>query len=224
MSRYGTCRSSARSRPTGPSSSSPSWTAPVHAAARRSVQPQLVVRVPIRGPNPLPEIEADPRDPEPARRGLLAEHGADLVGELGRDALVGVEGENPVVGRLRGREVLLRRIPRPVAHEDPRGSLSRQRHRVVGAPRVNDDDFVGPGHRCEGRADVRRFVAGDDGDRQPGHTGSIARQDSGVRARIQESRLQDRSAWRHWPDEASVTPPPEIGASWTVSKSTSDRL
>ena len=99
----------------------------------------------------------------------LPEQGRDLGGELGRDSLIGVEGEHPVVRGQPGRVVLLVAVARPVSMAHAVGMTARQRDRLVGAPAIDDDDLVGPRNRRKRVVDVRRLVQRDDDDRQLRH-------------------------------------------------------
>ena len=125
------------------------------------VEPQLRVGIPVSAPDPTPEI---PRHARNAIAGSfrLFEDSADLIGQIGRHVLVGVEREDPVVRREVRRAVLLRSIPGPVEDLHSRRVPPRDVHGSIGAAGIDDDDFVSPGHRRKGELDVVRFVQGDD--------------------------------------------------------------
>jgi hypothetical protein len=102
------------------------------------VEPELEIRIPIRRPDPSAEVPGHTRHAIAGMIGARLERGADVLGQLRRDALVGIDRENPVVARLARREVLLRRIPGPVA--PPRAPRARPFNRVVRAVTVDDED------------------------------------------------------------------------------------
>ena len=69
--------------------------------------------------------------------------------------------------------ILLHPVAGPLPHLDPCGMGTRPLDRIVGAVRVDDDDFVGPGDRLERLDDVGTFVVGDDRDGQLRHTSIV---------------------------------------------------
>ena len=77
-------------------------------------------------------------------------------------ALVGVERKNPVVGRQARGVIFLLDVAVPRPHVDAIGEPARDRHGVVGAFRIDDDDLVGPGERRQRVGDGVGFVLRDD--------------------------------------------------------------
>ncbi len=96
---------------------------------------------------------------QPIRRGRRSSQPiAALISvrRRGCQPLVGVEREHPVAGREIERAILLRAEAGPVRrHDDLRASLARDLDGAVRAPRVDDDDLVGPRDRVEGARDAR---------------------------------------------------------------------
>ena len=178
----------------------------VHVTARPSggaaiVEPQLIVRIPVGRSNPPTEMPGHPRDPV-CRVGWrpTCERGLDFGGELRRHALVGVERQDPVVARDRRRVILLIDVSRPLADEDAVSVSLRDGDRRIRALRIDDDDFVRPGDRCQRLTNVCRFVAGDDRDRKLRHPGSLpeARTAPGRALSRQRARaLSRQGAWRY---------------------------
>src|SRR5262249_62427821 len=66
----------------------------------------------------------------------------DLGLKLGRDFLVGVDRKHPGRARLLERELLLLAVAQPLLRNDPRAGALRRFERAVGAPRIDDDDFL----------------------------------------------------------------------------------
>ena len=165
------------------------------------VQAQLMVGIPVRGSNPLAEMPRHARDAISGMRRFRRQHVLDFTRELRRHALIGVERQDPVVARDRRRVVFLGDVAGPLAHDDMWREPLRDRHGVVGAAGIDDDQLVGPGDRLQRLADVRRFVPGDDRDRELRHGRSLTR-DSGFgiwdlgRSGIRGLRTQDRLGTR----------------------------
>jgi hypothetical protein len=137
------------------------------------VQPDVVVGIPVRAANPLSEVVRNAGDLVAADGGTCPEQRLDLGGQRRGHALVGIEGENPVIrGEILGM-VLLRAVAGPVAHLDAGHVGPCALDRVVGAVGVDEDDLVGPRHRLQRLDDVRTFVVGDDRNGQLRHTRSI---------------------------------------------------
>ena len=134
--------------------------------------------------------------------------------------------------RLLGREVLLRRVAGPLAHEDAIGAAAGRAPPCRRCFRESTTTSSSA-HDTESRA-ARMFAASfarDDGDRQLRHTGSIARLPAmasrlpGQLPVAAESRglsRRHRVALPAPTTAARPMPPPTTGASWTVSKSTTD--
>src|SRR5262245_3092865 len=104
-----------------------------------------------------------PRVPRRAR-----EHPPDLLRELGRDLLVGVDVEHPVVpkGQLVEAPLLLLRIaPVPAEVDHGRAHLRGDRASPVPAARVDHEDLVEASDRAQALRDVGLLVLGHHDDR-----------------------------------------------------------
>src|ERR1017187_98037 len=139
------------------------------------------------------EFEAD-RDAEGrGRRGFRRSHGeadADLEGELPRDDFVGVDRQDPAVGRERRRGVLLAAEAVEGSREDIGSRLPRDLLGTVGRRGVHDDDaLVREGHGSECVRQAVLFVAGDESDAEAGL----------FRGR--------HRAWKYEPETLGTTPP-----------------
>ncbi len=103
----------------------------------------------------------------------IGERPADRLRELGRDFLVGVDAQHPVVARERDREALLRTEAAPRLLDDARAVPSRDVARGVVAARIDDDDLVAERERPQARreliAGVVRDQDGGDRKRRGGH-------------------------------------------------------
>ncbi len=137
------------------------------------VEAQLIIRIPVRGADPSAQVPRDARDAIPCRPWRGLEDRLDFVGERCRDALVGVNRENPIVCADRGRVIFLRDVSWPRPDDDPVGVLPGDPDGIVRALGIDDNDFVGPGDRLQGVLDMRRFVLGDDRHRQLRHPGIL---------------------------------------------------
>ncbi len=93
----------------------------------------------------------------------------DLGTQFRRHAFVGVQRQHPVLGRIAQCTVLLHTETRPVMHMNLCPELPADRDRVVRTARIDHDDLVRPRHGFETCAYVRRFVLGDENDREAGH-------------------------------------------------------
>src|SRR5581483_2775723 len=133
------------------------------------VEAHLVVGIEVRRPDPAAEMKRDARHAIAAMARLAREDRCDFAGERRRDALVGVEREDPVVRRLVGGEILLIDVAGPRAREHAHAAAARDRHRSIRAAGVDDEDLVGPGGGIDRRADVFLFVERDDRDRDRRH-------------------------------------------------------
>ena len=156
----------------------------VHAAVDRHRLVDSVLREAPRPPPEQPKLVvgikptvAHPGAPEEvlARNGVAGgrpPRGDDLLdaaGELGRDALVGVEREDPLPRRLLDREVLLHREARPRPNPHAIRELPGERRGLVGGLRVDHHDLVRPGHALEAGAQPLLLVPRDDGDGEARH-------------------------------------------------------
>ena len=91
------------------------------------------------------------------RLGLLP--GGDGLAQFRVEPLVGVDGEQPFVGRLRRREILLLAKIGKGPHHYARAHLLRDLSRAVGAARIDHHDFVGQAaQRCQRFRQVGLFV------------------------------------------------------------------
>ena len=99
------------------------------ARAAPIVEAELIVRIPVGRADPAAEVPRHARDAKAGDAGGFASDRADFGGELARDALVGVDRQDPVVAGLARGEVLLRGVAGPVADDDPRPVRPRQLRR-----------------------------------------------------------------------------------------------
>ncbi len=83
---------------------------------------------------------------------------ADLACQLGRDALVGVDLEQPVARRRLEPGHAARPLDLPGALEHARGEAPGDRRRPVGAAVEHDDDLVGEAQGLEAVGELRRLV------------------------------------------------------------------
>ena len=79
-----------------------------------------------------------------------------------RDALVGVEREDPVAGRHRKAARDLWAVARPVGDDDARTCRLGDLHGLVAAARVEHEHLVGELRARDAVADARGFVLRDD--------------------------------------------------------------
>src|SRR5262245_21161728 len=133
------------------------------------VETRLKVRIEIGGTNPSAEMKRGARYAIAVEGGLGREQRPELGGELRRDALVGIEREDPVVAREARGEVLLIDVSGPAAAFDPNALAARDRNGVVAAARIDDHDLVGPRGAVDGRGDVVGLVERDDRDGKRRH-------------------------------------------------------
>ncbi len=82
----------------------------------------------------------------------------DLVPELLRYFLVGVNEENPIVVCHILYQVLLANVAEPVVRVDPVGVFLADFDRIVRAMTVNNDDFVGPGDALQAASNLCLFI------------------------------------------------------------------
>ena len=134
------------------------------------------------------------------------------------------------------------RCNRPVVDHDAIGVLPRDGDGLVAAVGIDDDDLVGPGDRCQRRAEIRRFVPGDHRDREFRHRWSVLRSGgrgkAGAKKKPPETQRTPRIDHRACSASPAVLagsvpcqratctalPTPLIGTCCTASKSTSDLL
>ena len=116
----------------------------------------------------LAEEPGRPADPERRFGDRIAfQELLHLAPQLGRHALVGVDAEHPITGRLVQRPLFLDPIARPVRLEHETRVLASDRHRAVRASAVQHDDLVSQVRdRLQTVPDAVLLVADDDDDRQ----------------------------------------------------------
>ena len=142
-------------------------------------------------------------DQEMARLGA-GDGGADFRGERFRDPLVGVDLEHPVAGAGGDAGVASRALDRPRALDHPRGETPGDLGRGIGGAVEDDHQIVGEAQAFEAVAELRRFVAGDDQDRQAGRAhlapSSSWRRNSALAAASTAStpRVSIKVSWRRW--------------------------
>lgn len=90
----------------------------------------------------------------------------DLPSKRFRDALVGIEDEDPVVTRERERLVSRPHEAVPADADETRARETRPLLGGVRRTRVGDDDLVREGHRGEGRRQAILLVLRQDHDRE----------------------------------------------------------
>src|ERR1700682_3898789 len=93
----------------------------------------------------------------------------DLVRELGRHALIGVDREHPIAPGERQREILLRPETAPFMGNDAGTFLRGDRRGAIRTAGVYHDALVAKGEAVEAGADVRLLVLGDDDGAQARH-------------------------------------------------------
>jgi len=76
------------------------------------------------------------------RRRAGCEQGGNLRSEIGRDDLVGIEIEQPIVAALLLGEALLLAVARPGVEDDTGAERFGQRLRAVGRAGIDDHDIV----------------------------------------------------------------------------------
>jgi hypothetical protein len=92
--------------------------------------------------------------------------------ELGRDALVGVEAQHPVVARLLDRELLLAAEAEPFLLHHARALARRELGGGVGRRRVDDHDLVDKREAVEAGLEQGGGVAGDENGREGALSGA----------------------------------------------------
>ena len=120
-----------------------------------------------------------------ARRGeVLLGQGLKFAGEGGRDFLVGIKHEDPVVAALGDHELALGVVAGPVVvdHAGLRGMVFRDGDGAVRAAGIDDHHVVGPGDGIESRRDLGRLVPTHDAGGNGDHGGSLAGKGSDARA------------------------------------------
>ncbi len=130
-------------------------------------------------PQPAAEEAVAPRHRKRDGRRRRSERRTNRRAELRRDALVGIEAENPVVRRVRDREVLLRPESLPRLHDHARAAAAGDFHGIIAAARIDDDDLTGERRRREALRELSGRVARDHTEAQR-KLGGHARDDRGA--------------------------------------------
>src|SRR4051812_8962359 len=126
-------------------------------------QANEIVGIPAAIADPMTQVKGLARQAEPGGA-TFADLLADLVGQLRRHALVGIDVEYPVMPGLLRSEVLLLPVARPGVRENAGAQALGDLHRPVRAARVNDHDVIRPTHALDRARNVRFFVSRNDGD------------------------------------------------------------
>src|SRR5579885_882158 len=126
------------------------------------VEADLAVRMPASVADPAAEIlrQAWHGVGIELRPGLL--EAPDLGFQRFAQRFIGVDGENPVIGSLRGREILLIRVARPRALDHAGAELLGDLHGAVVRPAVHDQNFIHAAQAFDGAGDVALLVQSDD--------------------------------------------------------------
>lgn len=130
-----------------------------------------MVGVPVAMADPAAAKTRQPRQLVGDRRAVTREWRrndvANAGGELGGDALVGIDREHPISARQFECALLLRAETGPVGAADDGGAeAARPLAGVISAGPVDDDPFIGKCNRPEAGIDVGRFVFRDEDDRE----------------------------------------------------------
>src|SRR5262245_29600351 len=141
------------------------WRHAVPVARRFAVEPHLVVWIPAGMPDPTAQVFGAARDVEP-----VGQHGRiapaqffNRFAQFGRYALVGVNPEDPIAGRLRVGEFVFVLVAAKRMVEYLVRVAARDLDCAVVGIGIDDDDLVRPGHGFAHGGDVFFFVADDDG-------------------------------------------------------------
>jgi len=132
-------------------------------------EPELIVRVESAVADPGAPEQVASRDPVSVGGAARPHDRADTLLQLGRDPLVGIEGQSPLARRLIQCEVLLGGEARPRPDPDPVREIPRDLHGLVRRLGVDDDDLVGPRDALEAGAEPVLLVPGDDRDADAAH-------------------------------------------------------
>src|SRR5512134_2988639 len=100
------------------------------------------------------------------RRRRRGERALDRLRELGRDALVGVEAQHPVVARLLDRELLLAAEAEPFLLHYARALALRELRSAIARRRIDDHDLVDEREAVEAWLEDRGGVARDEDGRE----------------------------------------------------------
>jgi hypothetical protein len=120
-------------------------------------KPHDPVRIAFAVRKPASEKPVAAREREGHGDGRSAERRANRSAELRCNALVGIEAEDPVVRRVRNREVLLRPKSLPRPHDNARAAAAGDFHGIIAAARIDDDNLTGERRRREA---IRKLVGG----------------------------------------------------------------
>src|ERR1051326_6297562 len=128
-------------------------------------EPQDQSGIPSAMPYPLAEEVGPPGDGESGEcRCAVFQRLPDLGLKSGRNPLIRVEPENPLVCRMPERELFRLRDPSPGCDEHLIGKPARELRGPVGTLGVDDHDIVRPPSTLETLGDVPLFIAGNDDD------------------------------------------------------------
>ncbi len=139
--------------------------APARVLAVEEARAPVGIALAVRQPAPEEAVAARHAVDGRNRRG---ESRADARRELGRDALVGVDAQHPVVLRLLDRELLLAAEAEPFLLHHARAAVARDLDRAVAARRIDEHDLVGEREALETGIEDGGGVAGDEDGRKRG--------------------------------------------------------
>ena len=122
------------------------------------------IGVPSTMVDPVAAVVGEPVDGEDGEgRESLLLHELQVVAQLWREGLVGVDAENPAVGGQGVGVVFLAVVALPVVVEEACTGIEADGLGGIGGAGVDDDDLIGDVlQRLEATADVAFFVLGDD--------------------------------------------------------------
>jgi hypothetical protein len=136
------------------------------------VQTGLAVGIPAAMANPAAEIEGSPWKLIGVGRRRMGFHLQQLPSQRWAETLIGIQAEDPWVGSLRGRKVLLVGVIGPVALVDSGAPSSGNRTGPVPAAGIHHDQFVGDAaNRLQAATQMLFLVERDDSDRDPHGSG-----------------------------------------------------
>ena len=128
-----------------------------------------VVRVPATVPDPASQEKILPRHKERISPWPAGELGLNLLAQLVRRALVGINAQHPVVRHQLQHAVAELPEAGKVALVDLVGVLPADLLGAVGAVGIKDYDLIGPDDAVEGVSDLRFLVKGEDVSRELRH-------------------------------------------------------
>ncbi|OIQ78865.1 hypothetical protein GALL_394190 [mine drainage metagenome] len=124
-------------------------------------QPHHLIRIPAAMSHELTAIARQTGHAIGVSGIRAGDDGADFGGQLGRDALIGVDGQDPVAtGKIKSA-IFLRAEAWPVGHDLESGAgAACNAFSVVGAAAIQNDDFIAPLQTGQARGQVMCLVAG----------------------------------------------------------------